>query len=85
MSAAHTEKRIYTLLAIVVLFLLCNSLKLFVNCVDMADYRRILACQSLPDHDYLFGFSETNNIISKMGNIIGLFNTYPVPILILTT
>jgi len=61
------ERRIVTLLVIVIVFLLCNILKLVINCSDMVHYREILACQAQDNYDMDVGFSQFNTSISRIG------------------
>ena len=40
-STKTSEKRVFTLVAIVVLFLVCNTIKLAINSYDMAHYNQV--------------------------------------------
>ena len=40
-SSKTSEKRVFTLVAIVVLFLVCNTIKLAINSYDMAHYTQV--------------------------------------------
>ena len=60
------ERRVFTLIAIVGLFIACNSLKFVINCYDIAIYRRIMACQSFNPSMY-FGYTNSNITFSILG------------------
>ena len=61
------ERRIITLIVIVLVFLLCNMTKLVVNTYDMVHYTEILACQAMFNYDEDVGFSQTNTSTSRIG------------------
>ena len=60
------EKRVFTLIAIVGLFIACNSLKFVTNVYDIAIYQRIMACQSFNPNMY-FGYTNSNITVSILG------------------
>jgi hypothetical protein len=61
--------RVLTLMAIVLLFIVCNIPKLIINLWDMIEYKRIIACR-LFNQNRNFGYSQANETFSRIGNII---------------
>ena len=70
------ERRIITLLVIVLVFLVCNITKLVVNTYDMVHYREIMACQAMFNYYEDIGFSQINTTTSRIGKklLFSLFN-----------
>lgn len=73
-TVTTSEKRVFTLVAIVVLFLVCNTIKLAINSYDMAHYTQILACQAF-NPDMNFGYSQKNLTVTRIGKFFLLLNS----------
>ena len=58
----------YTLLAIVCIFILCNLLPAFLVTADMIHFRTITACRNFDDPDNRdMGYSTINTILTIIG------------------
>ena len=67
------EPKIYTLLSVVVFFIIFNIPKLIINTWDMVQYKRIMACHKFWNNSY-FGYSFENLTFSLFGEFNYLVN-----------
>ena len=74
----HCQHRVYTLLAIVLLFILCNILPAFLIVWDMVNFNRVTACQDFNAANSIgyrnFGYTTANLILTDVGNWKCTFN-----------
>ena len=74
----HCQHRVYTLLAIVLLFILCNILPAFLIVWDMVNFNRMTACQDFNAANSIgyrnFGYTTANLILTDVGNWKCTFN-----------
>ena len=62
------QHRVYTLLAIVCIFILCNLLPTFLITADMVNFNTITVCKNFDDPDNRgLGYSTVNTIITNIG------------------
>ena len=62
------QHRVYTLLAIVCIFILCNILPAFLITADMVNFKTITVCKNFDDPDNRdLGYSTVNTIITIIG------------------
>ena len=67
----HTElflqHRVYTLLAIVCIFILCNVLPAVLIAADMSHFNALKACTDFRPEDRNFGYSTINSVLTIIG------------------
>ena len=69
------QHRVYTLLAIVCIFILCNILPAVIIAADMTHFEAITACQDFRPEDRNFGYSTTNSVLTIMAEFLMVCNS----------
>ena len=64
------QHRVYTLLAIVCIFILCNVLPAVLITADMTHFNAITACLDFKSDDRNFGYSTSNSVLTIIGWVI---------------
>ena len=69
------QHRVYTLLAIVCIFILCNILQAVIIAADMTHFETITACQDFRPEDRNFGYSTTNTVLTILAEFLMVCNS----------